>query len=219
MSMKKPRISSKKWFALGTIFGGVLLVATTVVVATLKPLSAAETDPQSIREKVGQLVALPANEEPAITTISKEMRASDKFLQQAKDGDKLLLYYKSLKAYIYRPSIKKVIDIGPLTVDPSAEEVQGARIVLIDGSGEPQKAADYRTRLTAIYKGAAVSQLSSQAARSDHARTLVIDLTDDNQKYNLTNNIAATLGGRRSMLPYGEVAPANTDILVIVGKD
>jgi hypothetical protein len=217
--MKKQRMSNKKWFVLGTFLGGVLLVATTALVVTMKPVSRAETDAQLIRETVGRLVVLPTNEEPAITTISEEMRASDKFLQQAQDGDKLLLYYKSLKAYIYRPSIKKVVDIGPLTVDPSAEEVQGARIVLVDGSGQPQKTADYHTRLAAIYKDATVSQLNTHDTHHDHATTVVVDLTDDNQKYNLVNNIAATLGGRRGTLPFGETAPANTDILIIVGKE
>lgn len=140
-------------------------------------------------------------------------------MQQAEDGDKLLLYYKSLKAYIYRPSIHKIVDVGPITVDPAATEVQGARIAIVDGSGRPQKAADYHTRLESIYKGAAISHSTRQAARSDHPTTIVIDLTNDNQKYNLVNNIAATLGGRRSVLPLGETAPPNTDILIIIGNE
>jgi hypothetical protein len=139
-------------------------------------------------------------------------------MKQAKEGDKLLLYYKSLKAYLYRPSTNKVVDIGPITVDPSAAEVDGTRIVVKGRATDDERASSYRTRLTSLYKNAVV--LSAHDDRTQiPTDTIVVDLTNDNQKYNLVTNIAATLNIKRGTLPLGETAPAGADILVLVGQN
>lgn len=199
------------------LFGGLLLAGVTTWSFTHPKYPKPES--QAIREQVGKLVMLPPGEEPAIATIGEGTQPTDRLLEKSQAGDKLLLYYGSLKAYLYRPSLNKLVDIGPLTVDPSATEVQGTRITVVDGANMPDKAADYRTRLRSIFKDAAVIAPPQTAARSDHSRTVIVDLTNNQAKYNLVSNIAATLRVSQGVLPLGETAPADADILIVVGKD
>jgi hypothetical protein len=209
----------KRMLVVGLVFVGVSLCALTGWILIQSDSGELHSESQIIRDKVNRLVLLPRDEEPAIATVTEKMRISDKFLEQAQDGDKLLLYYQSLKAYLYRPSAHKLVDIGPITVDPSAKEVAGTRIAVLDGGDQPAKATAQYTRLASIYKDALSVTTPQMAEHNTYAHSIVIDLTDDNKKYNLVNNIAATLGIHRSTLPYGEAAPANTDVLIIVGKE
>jgi hypothetical protein len=45
---------------------------------------------------------------------------SQAFYANAENGDKVLLYQQAKKAYLYRPSINKVIDIAPVVMSEQA---------------------------------------------------------------------------------------------------
>lgn len=64
--------------------------------------------------KVGKITELP-NEEPTIATVRNiQELASEPFFKDARNGDKVLIYTKSKKAIIYRPSTNKIIQSGPI---------------------------------------------------------------------------------------------------------
>ena len=121
---KKPLSLSKK-----VLFGAIIiLIAATFAfliaqnVQTKKEInslkkknSSAKNDAYSdLVSKVGKITELP-NEEPTIATVRniKEL-ATEPFFKDAKNGDKVLIYTKSKKAIIYRPSSSKIIQSGPI---------------------------------------------------------------------------------------------------------
>ena len=208
---------SGPWLVSTAAFVGILLIGVTTLVLTNKPAANSQTEARDLQDRVGQLVTLPKNEDPAIATVTASTNISDPFMKQAKEGDKLLLYYKSLKAYLYRPSINKIVDIGPITVDPSTAEVAGTRIVVKGRATDDERANNYRARLMSLYKSAVVLSAQDNGSGAP-ADTIVVDLTNDNKKYNLVSNIAATLDIKRGTLPLGETAPADADILILVGQ-
>lgn len=70
---------------------------------------------KSIIAKVGNLMLLPTNETPQIATVSDKSKLGDQsFFINAENGDKVLIYVINKKAILYRPSINKIIEVGPL---------------------------------------------------------------------------------------------------------
>ena len=71
----------------------------------------------SIIEDVGKLVELPVGEKPTVATISDtEALKSQPFFNNAKVGDKVLIYTNAKKAIIYRPSKNIIVEIAPLSM-------------------------------------------------------------------------------------------------------
>ncbi len=71
---------------------------------------------RSLVSDVGDHMLLPADETPTLATVS-DMHALEgqEFFQNAAEGDKVLMYLRSRKAIIYRPSIDRIIEVGPIT--------------------------------------------------------------------------------------------------------
>lgn len=60
---------------------------------------------------------LPQGEEPVLATVTDHAALQTAFLREAQDGDKILIYEKARKVIIYRPSIDRIIDVGPVELD------------------------------------------------------------------------------------------------------
>ena len=70
--------------------------------------------------KVGEHVLLPVGEEPKVATIvdiEKLKKDQPDFYANAKNGDKVLIYFISQKAFIYDPENDIVINIGPVLLE------------------------------------------------------------------------------------------------------
>lgn len=104
----------------------VLLVGLASAVYMLTRESEASTPVATgVLESVSRHFLLPADEEPAILTVVNKDRVSSAFLKgKVEDGDKVLIYQKSQKAIIYRPSLDRVIDAGPAIVDDVKKTAQ-----------------------------------------------------------------------------------------------
>lgn len=77
------------------------------------PASVSRDEVEEIVASVGSLMELPKNEDPTIATVSnKEKLADQPFFNNAQNGDKVLIYTKSKKAIIYRPSTNKIIEVS-----------------------------------------------------------------------------------------------------------
>ncbi len=77
--------------------------------------------PTALIQKIGRHYLLPPNEEPVIATVTDRTKLTTEFLKAAKNGDKLLVYEKSGIAIIYRPSIDKLVRVGPVNIAPTDE--------------------------------------------------------------------------------------------------
>ncbi len=77
-----------------------------------------EREMRALVEDVSKHMLLPENETPNLATVS-DMHALEgqAFFKNAELGDKVLMYMVSQKAIIYRPSIDKIIEVGPITAD------------------------------------------------------------------------------------------------------
>lgn len=75
-----------------------------------------EYEVRSLVSDVGDLMLLPEDETPTLATVT-DLHALEGqlFFKNAQEGDKVLMYLKAQKAILYRPSIGKIIEVGPIT--------------------------------------------------------------------------------------------------------
>lgn len=81
------------------------------------PTEVAKQQQAELVALVGALVDLPTGEEPTVATVSDASKLKDQaFFELAQNGDKVLIYTKAKKAYLYRPSTDKIINIAPVNI-------------------------------------------------------------------------------------------------------
>jgi hypothetical protein len=86
------------------------------------PTDAAKEEVAKTVEAVGKLILLPSDEEPTLATVSDKTKVQDQALIQAnvRNGDKILIYSQAKKAYLYRPSLNKLVAIAPVNIGEQA---------------------------------------------------------------------------------------------------
>ncbi|MBI4033911.1 hypothetical protein HY379_02830 [Candidatus Saccharibacteria bacterium] len=81
------------------------------------PQVAAQEASARLIADVGKLAQLPQGETPTIATVSDVSKLqSQAFFAKAQNGDKVLIYTQAKKAYLYRPSTNKIIEIAPINL-------------------------------------------------------------------------------------------------------
>jgi hypothetical protein len=74
----------------------------------------------NLTERIGKIAVLPNGETPQIYTVGHASRLSGQaFFANAKDGDKVLVYQRSNKAILYRPSTNQIVNISFVNAAPT----------------------------------------------------------------------------------------------------
>lgn len=77
-----------------------------------------EDEAADLKREVGVYIQLPDNELPTIATVVDINKVKDQaFFVKSENGDKVLIFVKSGKAILYRPSTKKIIEIAPINLN------------------------------------------------------------------------------------------------------
>ena len=107
----------------------VLVVAVALVGAlairqyTTTRNELAQNDPVKLAAHIGKFLELPPDEAPTLATVKDiEKLRGQSFFEQTQDGDQILVYAKSGKAVVYRPSTKKVIKYMPINLADSTKK-------------------------------------------------------------------------------------------------
>lgn len=145
----------KKSFRVLIIFFVLLTIAVLGILGTIYFYAKARTlasDKENVvtQEKVkelvvrlGKLIELPKDETPTIATISDVAKLRGQtFFSAARNGDLLFAYPVWMKAILYRPSINKIINVAPITNNPSASEP--AKVIKANGKTLTATAAPKR---------------------------------------------------------------------------
>lgn len=81
------------------------------------PAIEAREELRIILDKVGRLVVLPEGEDPILATVTdKDALAGQEFFARAENGDKVLIYPKAKKIYLYDPEGDKLLEVAPLNI-------------------------------------------------------------------------------------------------------
>lgn len=78
---------------------------------------AAQDESQALISKIGKLTVLPKDETPTVATVTDIAKLKDQpFFDSAVNGDRVLIYTQNKKAFLYRPSTNKIINIAPVNI-------------------------------------------------------------------------------------------------------
>lgn len=81
------------------------------------PQQAAKDEATRVKELVAELADIPADETPTIATVNDASKLEGQaFFINAENGDKVLIFTKAKKAYLYRPSTNKIIEVAPINI-------------------------------------------------------------------------------------------------------
>jgi hypothetical protein len=85
------------------------------------PEQVAKEETQRLIDRMSTLIALPEadieNGEPTLATVQdKEKLKDQEFFANAENGDKVLIYAKAKKAFLFRPETNKVINVAPVSI-------------------------------------------------------------------------------------------------------
>lgn len=86
----------------------------------------AEKETVALVKDVGELMVLPADENPAIFVVQDPsvLISQQLFFKGAEKGDKLMVYPKAGKAILYSTSKNMIINVGPVTFDQNTATAQ-----------------------------------------------------------------------------------------------
>lgn len=211
------------------IFSGIGLYLYSDKITSLNLLggSEEEIEAENLISTVGEKFLLP-DEIPTIATVSdKGQLLGQEFFKNAENGDKVLIYQSSGIAILYRPSIDKIINVGPVALEQSQIDAQNqattsadvenlptAEIIILNGTttvGLTQEAASALSDVDAI-------EITDRtdAVGKPYEETLIVVL---NSKMAVQGSmIQEIIGGNiESELPEDETVKA--DIVIILGND
>lgn len=204
-------------FGLTIVVGLFVMLQWQNVYTAIRYQDESEREVQRILLNIRDNVLLPDGVPGLATVQDKSKLNQGGVLANARNGDKLLLYYDAGQAILYRPNVNKVVAIGPIVLDASAGQVKGTRVVVRNGSGSNQKLESALSLLKERYSEADISE-PEEASRSDFPKTIVVDLSKNGEKNEFVGAMIELLGAQRGILPQGESMP-DADVLIIIGRD
>lgn len=175
--------------------------------------------------EVGKHLLLPTGEQPTLATVDDvEKLKQNSFFAQAQNGDKVLVYSQAKKAILYRPSIQRVVEVGPINVGtPSANTIQPTQaaekpvsFILYNGTTIVGLTKKYETELLERVQAAKVVDRDN-AKKRDYSTSMLIDIQQN--KTAIAASLAQALDLTVSSMPDGETASQGADFLIILGDD
>jgi len=93
------------------------------IIGIVNPKTKILLEAQELVDAVGNHIMLPEDEFPAISTVTDIDKIKDqKVFEQAKSGDKILVYINKRNIIVYRPGEDKIVAVGTLFYDQLPEE-------------------------------------------------------------------------------------------------
>jgi len=200
------------------------------LLASLTPdgqLAYAEKEAGQVLTELSLLAILP-DEEPVVATVvgAETLRAQSDFYRDAQDGDKLVMFPQAQRVYLYRPDVRRLVNVGPLTLEgetggdgdrhaaPSLTAEQRAATSIEVWNGTPTAGEANRVRDLLSQQGYTVTQTDNTQA--DYAQNQIILLGGEDHQ-TVADILTAQLQGVQSTeIPTGENT-SSADILIILG--
>lgn len=118
-------MGKKIWIGVGIVFAIAALVPSFYFFnkyraaqdALANPTQYAQEEQRLLRTKVGKLIELPLDEEPTVATVTDAEKLREQpFFINAQNGDRVLIFTQAKKAYLYRPSTNKIVEVAPVNL-------------------------------------------------------------------------------------------------------
>lgn len=181
------------------------------------PQQVTQDEVKGLVESVGKIIALPEGETPTVATITDREKLKDvPFFTKAENGDKVLIYVNARKAFLYRPSSQKLIEVATINLTPRADQSFAPKVALRNGTDVAGLTKRFEDSLKQVLPNATVRS-KDNAKTTNVEKTIVVDLTGSRKAD--AERLASLIGGTVGELPSGEAKPSDADFLILLGKD
>lgn len=121
---------------IGGLIGYQYFKASTPPVSDTIEENKAPQDVLALIESVEKHVPdLPKNEFPSVATVKELNKLSDQaFFEGAKEGDKVMIYTVSKRAFLFRPDTGEVIRQGPVQIVGDNEDIVASSSAVLSAS-------------------------------------------------------------------------------------
>ena len=93
------------------------------VLGLSKGTQSTQEDVKKLLSEVGKLITLPNGEDPTVATVTDVEKVKEQaFFKNAKNGDKVIIYTNAKKAILYRPSERRIIEVGAVNINQQPTE-------------------------------------------------------------------------------------------------
>ena len=224
----------------------IVIVVVTAAIITSKAIKLSSTKKlnvdQEILESVAEVVLLP-NEAPQFATVSNVNQLKEQvFFKDAQNNDRVIIFPQAAKAILYRPSIDRVINIGPVTleqpttqddkitdepevgdsVDPTPtisdakdEEVKSISTTLLNGSPTKGVTHDMEKVLKKNFDNITVSEKAT-AKKDNYEKSLI--LVNSNVDKLIIENLAREIKAEITQELTDEKT-YQTDLVIVIGNN
>lgn len=187
------------------------------------PQMFAKEEIKQLTDQLSKLVVLPTDEDPVVATVTDKEKLKDQpVFAKAENGDKIVIYAKAQKAYIYRPSKNVLVDVVPVNIGNQQIGITGVneknplRLVLVNGSKNVGIAGELEKRIK-DKNIPGVQVVNKATAKSDnYTKTLVLDVSGKMGKQ--AAEMAQLVSGEVAS-ESGEINAKNADLMIIIGND
>lgn len=102
------------------VFLTICFLASTIflgwqVYEMRKPILSAEATTRKLVDEVGMTIILPQDELPTVAKVADASQLNNQpFFANARTGDDILIYEKAKKAILWRPSVRRIVEVSSL---------------------------------------------------------------------------------------------------------
>jgi hypothetical protein len=119
--IKHLAVGSPKRFWVAALFIVVAVIALIIVGIKINDTNNLNATgvaaAKAVMQRVSRHYLLPSGETPALATITDTAKLTSPLFKTAHNGDKVLIYQTNHTAIIYRPSIDRIVAVGPVQID------------------------------------------------------------------------------------------------------
>ncbi len=183
------------------------------------PSAASDSQVNDLVAEVGKLIDLPQGETPTVATVTDPAKLrGQQFFEKSQTGDKVLIYNNAKKAILYRPSVKKVLEIAPINIGSdqgkAADQSKEIKFVILNGTTTTGLAGRYQEEVKGKIKGAKIASIGNASDRNVGKTFIATSKGDNSQQA----DIAKSLGIEVGTLPSDQL-DKDADFVIVVGSD
>lgn len=165
-----------------------------------------------LTQKLSRHIIVP-NEPPVIAEVQDVSKLQSSLKKTAQRGDMVMVYNKSQKVIIYRPSTDKIVDVQPILYGSQPNAVIDNTVAIYNGSGDPKAMAAMIKKLYAMYPSMRL-QVKDDAPRSFPTTIVYTPQRDSTLSRQIAEGLRITPGNVPEDMPEN---PA--DITIVIGTD
>lgn len=205
------------------VFGGIAFLTVSYVRRNPEPFglmkgpALMKNEEKELVAEISKSLTLPEDEEPTVATVTDPEKLTDQFFfKDVEKGDRLLIYQNARKVILYRPSEKRVVEVGVVSVKQgeNAQISTSYKLVILNSTKDANIVSSLEYKLSEIDKNVSVTEKNSSVLT--YNESFLVDVKGD--KKDLASKLASGFAVKEGTMPDAE-REYDADFILVIGAD